>query len=79
MICDGLKYVRECEEGTYDAIIVDSSDPVGPAEVLFEKPFFESMHRALKPGGIICTQVRGIASSGGLLFMHAHSATASTQ
>lgn len=60
MICDGLKFVRECEEGTYDAIIVDSSDPVGPAEVLFEKPFFESMHRALKPGGIICTQAESL-------------------
>lgn len=60
MICDGLKYVRDCEEGTYDAIIVDSSDPVGPAEVLFEKPFFESMHRALKPGGIICTQAESL-------------------
>mmetsp|Transcript_28870 Transcript_28870/g.63219 ORF Transcript_28870/g.63219 Transcript_28870/m.63219 type:complete len:329 (-) Transcript_28870:352-1338(-) len=55
-ICDGLKFVEETPEGTYDAIIVDSSDPVGPAEVLFEKPFFESMHKALKPGGVVCTQ-----------------------
>jgi predicted membrane-bound spermidine synthase len=36
-ITDGIKWVTEVEEGTYDAIIVDSSDPVGPAEVLFEK------------------------------------------
>jgi spermidine synthase len=36
-ITDGIKWVQEAEEGTYDAIIVDSSDPVGPAEVLFEK------------------------------------------
>ena len=34
---DGIKFVQEAEEGTYDAIIVDSSDPVGPAAVLFEK------------------------------------------
>lgn len=32
MICDGLKFVAEAPEGSYDAIIVDSSDPVGPAE-----------------------------------------------
>lgn len=28
---------QDAPEGTYDAIIVDSSDPVGPAEVLFQK------------------------------------------
>jgi len=37
IICDGIKFVQEAAEGTYDAIIVDSSDPVGPAEVLFQK------------------------------------------
>lgn len=34
---DGIKFVQDADEGTYDAIIVDSSDPVGPAAVLFEK------------------------------------------
>jgi len=53
---DGIKFAQDAPEGTYDAIIVDSSDPVGPAAVLFEKPFFTYMHRALKPGGIIATQ-----------------------
>lgn len=36
-ITDGIKWVQEAVEGTYDAIIVDSSDPVGPAEVLFQR------------------------------------------
>jgi spermidine synthase len=36
-ITDGIKWVTDAEEGAYDAIIVDSSDPVGPAEVLFEE------------------------------------------
>ncbi len=36
-ITDGIKWVQDAQEGTYDAIIVDSSDPVGPAEVLFEE------------------------------------------
>ena len=34
---DGIAFVQEAAEDTYDAIIVDSSDPVGPAAVLFEK------------------------------------------
>lgn len=29
-------------------------------QVLFEKPFFEYMHRALKPGGVVCTQAESI-------------------
>mmetsp|Transcript_10139 Transcript_10139/g.30396 ORF Transcript_10139/g.30396 Transcript_10139/m.30396 type:complete len:315 (-) Transcript_10139:226-1170(-) len=59
-ITDGIKWVTDAEEGTYDAIIVDSSDPVGPAEVLFEEPFFRAMHRALKPGGVVCTQAESL-------------------
>ena len=45
-ICDGIKYVGDAEEGTYDAIIVDSSDPIGPASVLFEDKFFKKMFSA---------------------------------
>eukprot|EP00892_Ulva_mutabilis_P002268 jgi/Ulvmu1/12041/UM083_0054.1 len=55
-ITDGVKWLEDCEEGTYDAIIVDSSDPVGPAEALFEEPFFRLIHRALAPGGVLSTQ-----------------------
>ncbi|WIA37410.1 hypothetical protein OEZ86_014335 [Tetradesmus obliquus] len=59
-ICDGIKFVQDAAEGSYDVIIVDSSDPVGPAEVLYQQPFFEAMHRALRPGGIICTQAESL-------------------
>lgn len=59
-ICDGIKWVTDAAPGTYDAIIVDSSDPVGPAEVLFQRPFFEAMHAALAPGGVVCTQAESL-------------------
>ena len=36
-ITDGIRWVQDAPPETYDAIIVDSSDPVGPAEVLFKK------------------------------------------
>lgn len=55
-VCDGIEFVKNAPENEYDVIVVDSSDPVGPAAVLFERPFFEAMHRALAPGGFICTQ-----------------------
>lgn len=53
-ICDGCEFIAKAKENSYDAIIVDSSDPVGPAMVLYKKPFFDDIHRALKPGGILC-------------------------
>eukprot|EP00775_Hariotina_reticulata_P002798 gene2798-3091_t len=59
-ICDGCKFVQEAAEGSYDVIIVDCSDPVGPAQVLFQQPFFEALHRALRPGGIVCTQAESL-------------------
>lgn len=36
-VCDGIKFVQDAPAGHYDVIVVDSSDPVGPAEVLFQK------------------------------------------
>ncbi|KAF5350145.1 hypothetical protein D9756_009259 [Leucocoprinus leucothites] len=52
---DGFKFLSD-NEGTYDVIITDSSDPVGPAEALFQKPYFQLLHDALTPGGHISTQ-----------------------
>lgn len=54
-IGDGFKFL-ETHEATYDVIITDSSDPVGPAESLFQKPYFQLLHDALTPGGHISTQ-----------------------
>ncbi|WOK95213.1 spermidine synthase 1 [Canna indica] len=57
---DGVAFLKNVPEGTYDAVIVDSSDPIGPAQELFEKPFFESVAKALRPGGVVCTQAESI-------------------
>lgn len=53
---DGIKWVKDAEPETYDVIIVDSTDPVGPAEGLFRRPFFENCLRALRPGGVLVQQ-----------------------
>ncbi|BAT74662.1 hypothetical protein VIGAN_01237500 [Vigna angularis var. angularis] len=57
---DGVAFLKNVPEGMYDAIIVDSSDPIGPAQELFEKPFFASVAKALRPGGVLCTQAESI-------------------
>ncbi|XP_068636432.1 spermidine synthase isoform X2 [Aristolochia californica] len=59
-IGDGVAFLKAVPEGTYDAVIVDSSDPIGPAQELFEKPFFETVAKALRPGGVVCTQAESI-------------------
>lgn len=53
---DGMAFI-ESKEAAYDVIIVDSSDPEGPAGTLFGERFYKSVHKALKPGGIVCSQV----------------------
>jgi spermidine synthase len=55
VIADGLEYVAQTRE-KFDAIIVDSSEPIGPSAVLHTRAFFADCKRALKPGGILVTQ-----------------------
>jgi spermidine synthase len=40
---DGNKFIK-AKKNEYDIIIVDSSDPIGPAEVLFRREFYEAMY-----------------------------------
>lgn len=54
-IGDGFKFLDDYKN-TFDVIITDSSDPEGPAESLFQKPYFQLMHDALREGGVITTQ-----------------------
>ena len=53
---DGIKWVNESEPGYYDVIIVDSTDPIGPAEGLFNEAFYRDCHRALGEQGILVQQ-----------------------
>lgn len=53
---DGLAFVRQAPAESYDLILVDSTDPVGPGEGLFTVDFYDSCHRALKDNGILINQ-----------------------
>ena len=54
-VADGLKFLRRIEN-QYDLIIVDSTDPSGPGEVLFSKEFYGNCYKALTPQGILVNQ-----------------------
>ena len=53
---DGVAYMANCAPGSVDVVIVDSTDPVGPAEGLFNKAFYQSCFRALRDDGILVQQ-----------------------
>lgn len=53
---DGIRFVEQAEENSYDLIIVDGSDPVGPAEGLFTKSFYSHCKNALNENGMLVTQ-----------------------
>ncbi len=53
---DGIRYMAEQQADSLDLVIIDSTDPVGPAEGLFNTAFHESCFRALRHGGILVQQ-----------------------
>lgn len=55
LIDDGIAYVARAS-GPFDVIIVDSTDPIGPGEVLFTDEFYEHCGRLLGSNGILVTQ-----------------------
>lgn len=54
-IGDGFKFLND-KKNEFDVIITDSSDPVGPANSLFQKPYFQLLKESLREGGTISTQ-----------------------
>jgi spermidine synthase len=53
---DGLAFVRDAKEGSYDLILVDSTDPIGPGEGLFTNEFYKNCNRVLSEDGILINQ-----------------------
>jgi spermidine synthase len=53
---DGIQWVKDAAPGSIDLVIVDSTDPIGPAEGLFSEAFYRDCHRALGESGLIVQQ-----------------------
>jgi spermidine synthase len=56
IIGDGIDYVRKAEAGSFDVVIVDSTDPIGVGEVLFTEEFYANAARLLSDRGLIVNQ-----------------------
>jgi len=55
LVADGIKHVKD-NKNTYDMIIVDSTDPIGPAVGLFGKDFYRDVFEALTEDGLFVAQ-----------------------
>ena len=56
IVGDGIDYVKRAPDASFDAIVVDSTDPIGVGEVLFTDEFYENCARILTPRGLVVNQ-----------------------
>ncbi len=56
IVGDGIDYVKRAQDGSFDAIVVDSTDPIGVGEVLFTDEFYQNCARILTANGLIVNQ-----------------------
>jgi spermidine synthase len=66
VIADGARFMTETDR-RFDVIIVDSTDPMGPGEVLFTSGFYGDCKACLNPGGVMTTQSGVVMIQGGEL------------
>ncbi len=53
---DGIKWVKDAAPNSVDIIIVDSTDPIGPALGLFSEDFYRDCYNCLSENGMIVQQ-----------------------
>ena len=56
---NGSHFVKETED-KFDIVIIDSTDPVGSAEVLFSEEFFNDIYTILKESGMMVVQTESL-------------------
>ena len=54
-VVDGIQYIHD-NKNTFDVILVDSTEPVGPAVGLFARDFYQGIYESLKEDGIMVAQ-----------------------
>ncbi|CAM2068308.1 polyamine aminopropyltransferase [Sulfidibacter corallicola] len=52
---DGVRFMAETDQ-KFDVVMIDSTDPIGPATPLFGEAFYKDVHRVLAEDGIAVAQ-----------------------
>ncbi len=55
---DAVEFIKD-KENIYDIVLIDSTDPIGPGEGLFNEGFYNNVKKALKKGAIVTPQTEG--------------------
>lgn len=53
---DAIRWIERAAEASIDVLLIDSTDPIGPAEGLFEEAFYATCRSRLRPDGILALQ-----------------------
>jgi spermidine synthase len=69
---DGIAFVRAASDASYDVVLVDSTDPVGAAQGLFDEAFYRDVARVVGPSGILTAQSESPLLHLGLIARMAH-------
>lgn len=56
IVGDGIDYVKQAPDASFDVVIVDSTDPIGVGEVLFTDDFYANCARLLSAHGLVVNQ-----------------------
>lgn len=65
-VTDGIQYVKD-HKGEFDVVLVDSTDPVGPAVGLFARDFYQMVFDCLKEDGLFVAQTESPWVNQGLI------------
>ena len=55
-IKNGIEWVKNTKKDSYDVIVIDGADPIGPSKKLYGNSFLKDCKRILKPEGVLATQ-----------------------
>lgn len=73
LFADGIRWMAEAPSASAELIIVDSTDPIGPAQGLFNEAFYRECLRVLSPGGLFVQQSESpLAHQSLILSIHRH-------
>lgn len=56
LVADGVAYMKDAKPESFDVILIDSTDPIGPGVGLFTQEFYTNAKNALTPHGILTAQ-----------------------
>ncbi len=58
VVQDAVEFIKN-KKDFYDVVLIDSTDPIGPGEGLFNENFYNDVKKAVKKGAIITPQTEG--------------------